>query len=154
MASSTDTVNLDLLIKLLKKSQGDSDEESLLAIRAANKQLEKVGGDWETLLRGKVKIIADPFSNLPPVTVRKAEPPSRPQPKPQPRPSNLDPVFVYNQASVYAALREREARKAANERHNRDREALERKVAEARAETKAKAKAAILDGPPPSLDNL
>lgn len=61
---SEDLPNLDLLIKCLKMTHSTNDGQALVAMRKANEQLLKFGGDWETLLRGKVKIIADPFASI------------------------------------------------------------------------------------------
>ena len=146
--ASTDAINLDLLIKLLKKSQGDSDEESLLAIRAANKQLAKVGGDWESLLRGKVKIIADPFSNLPPVTVKKAEAPSTPSTKSFVRPEFNSPHG--ETATEQVARQRREARQRLDAQYAIN--VAARKIFDA-AKEKAR-REAILSGPAPDLGNL
>ena len=55
--------NLGLLIKLLKLTTASNDAEALSAMRKANEQLIKFGGDWEALLRGKVTVIGDPFAN-------------------------------------------------------------------------------------------
>lgn len=57
-------VNLSLVIKLLKMSTSANDAEALVAIRKANAQVTAAGWDWERLLLGKVKIVADPFSTL------------------------------------------------------------------------------------------
>jgi len=87
--------NLSLLIKLLKMTTSSNDAEALLAIRNANKQLLKFGGDWESLLRRHVTIIgADPFENIaaPPPSTRAAPAtprapratPQRPPPRPGP----------------------------------------------------------------------
>lgn len=58
--------NLSLLIKLLKLTTSQSDAEALSAIRKANEQLSKFGGDWESLLRRHITIIgADPFASIP-----------------------------------------------------------------------------------------
>lgn len=81
--------SLTLLIKLLKMTASNHDNEALVAMRKATAELQKFGGDWETLLRGKVTVIGDPFENL-----RKPEPgtttPPRaqapPPPAPPPRP--------------------------------------------------------------------
>jgi hypothetical protein len=75
---------LSMLVKLLKMTTSPQDHEALVAMRKANEQLLKLGGDWEKLLFGKVTIIADPFTNLssPP----KAKPPKGEAPPP-PRPS-------------------------------------------------------------------
>lgn len=69
MAPASSELNLDLLIKLLKMMASSNDGEALMAARKATQQIEKVGGDWDALLRGKVTIIADPFagSKVPPI---------------------------------------------------------------------------------------
>ena len=72
--------SLTLLIKLLKMTTSSSDGEALVAARKANAELAKFGGDWETLLRGKVTVIGDPF-------VRKPDPDVTPSPTPQPPPA-------------------------------------------------------------------
>jgi hypothetical protein len=56
--------NLVLLIKLMKLTASSNDSEALLAIRKANEQLVKFGGDWERLLKGKVTVIGDPFESV------------------------------------------------------------------------------------------
>lgn len=100
--STEDLPNLSLLIKLLKMTTSSNDAEALLAIRNANKQLVKFGGDWESLLRSHVTIIgADPFANIapPPVsdyarpTPRPARPfrTQRPTPQPAPQPAAAPP---------------------------------------------------------------
>lgn len=93
MNAQTDVVNLDLLIKLLKMTTSSHDAEALLAMRKANEQILKVGGDWETLLRGKVTIIEDPFKNIATPdyeSPHRAPPkaPAPPTPKPPPRPQS------------------------------------------------------------------
>lgn len=81
---------LTLLCKLLKMTTSNNDGEALVAIRKANEQLAKVGGDWEKLFFGKVTVIADPFENLrkpPPAKAPYgdvAPPPRQPQPQPPP----------------------------------------------------------------------
>jgi hypothetical protein len=65
MSKTPTAINLELLIKLLKLTSSSNDGEAIVAMRKANQQVEKVGGDWETLLRGKVTIIADPFAGGP-----------------------------------------------------------------------------------------
>jgi len=91
--AATDLPNLPMLIKLLKMTTSSNDAEALLAIRKANEQLKKFGGDWETLLRGKVTIIGDPFEGVKAprfddaqVRRTQAPPPSPVAPKPQPAP--------------------------------------------------------------------
>ena len=88
-----DLPNLGMLIKLMKLTASSNDAEALLAVRKANEQLIKFGGDWEALLSGKVTVIGDPFVSLrdpPPEEVSRgrgapsAPTPPRPQPTPQP----------------------------------------------------------------------
>lgn len=104
MSETPTQVNLELLIKLLKLTTSSNDGESLSAMRKANQQIEKVGGDWETLLRGKVTIIADPFAGsgapIPDPSARAGngwQPPRRQAPQhaykpPQPRPAAPRPA--------------------------------------------------------------
>lgn len=103
-----DPPNLDILIKCMKMTTSDNDNQALVALRAANRQVAKFGGDWETILRGKIKIIGDPFSGItmPQSTPRgpagsttvpprprapAASPPPRPQAQPQPQPTSQRP---------------------------------------------------------------
>lgn len=91
--------NLGLLIKLLKMTSSTHDAEALSAMRKANEQLVKFGGDWERLLRGKVTVIGDPFIGVqaprtPPTSTRPAPPPPAPQaPRPVPTPPS-SPAYV------------------------------------------------------------
>lgn len=117
MSTTTDLPNLELLIKLLKMTTSSSDGEATVAIRKANEQLAKVGGDWETLLRGKVKIIGDPFGNVAMPQGRDQrytpKPPPRPAPpappKPAPRPSSPPPRSTYTPQDDEALRRRAEA---------------------------------------------
>ena len=61
-------------------------------MRKANQQLQKFGGDWEALLRGKVTVIGDPFADMPAPPKQEsgmARPaaPHRPRPPPPPPPA-------------------------------------------------------------------
>jgi hypothetical protein len=76
--ASEELPNLGLLIKLMKLTSSSNDSEALLAVRKANEQLVKFGGDWEKLLLGKVTVIGDPFESVAP-------------PKQQPRYTNAAP---------------------------------------------------------------
>jgi hypothetical protein len=78
MAMAEELPNLGLLIKLMKLTSSSNDSEALLAVRKANEQLVKFGGDWEKLLLGKVTVIGDPFESVAP-------------PKQQPRYTNAAP---------------------------------------------------------------
>lgn len=107
MAPASSELNLDLLIKLLNMMSSTNDNIALMSARKATQQVEKVGGDWETLLRGKVTIIADPFASasVPPVpqsnwkpNVNRSAPPPPQRPTPpwamgaaQPRPRPTPP---------------------------------------------------------------
>lgn len=108
-----DPPNLDTLIKCMKMTTHENDNQALVALRAANKQLAKFGGDWESLLRGKVKIIGDPFAsfNMPNVdrpSPRPAAPPprpaARPTPQPPPRPAAPPPPAQPFQGQRRSAL--------------------------------------------------
>jgi hypothetical protein len=103
---SKDLPNLELLIKLLKMTTSSNDGEVVVAARKANEQLAKFGSDWESLLRGKVTIIEDPFKSVdiptkaqprpaPPMAQRPPPPPPSPtptyQPRGRPRPINPSP---------------------------------------------------------------
>lgn len=90
--------DLERLIKLLKKTMGSNDHETVMAIRMTNAFLEKKGWDWERLLHGKIKVIADPFSMVKPIPkpepapARRAPPPppattTRMKPQPSPAPT-------------------------------------------------------------------
>lgn len=59
-----DLPNLSKLIKLLKMTTSSNDSEAIAFMRRANLELEKFGGDWESLLRGKVTVIGDPFDGV------------------------------------------------------------------------------------------
>lgn len=94
---------LELLIKLMKMTQAE-DNIALVAIKKANGQLLKMGTDWEALLRGKVKIIADPFANINiPAShmnpnnnqdyTPKPRPPIRPEAPPKPQPYQAPPAY-------------------------------------------------------------
>lgn len=100
-----DRFNLDLLIKMMKMTTADNDGTALVAIRKANQVVAKAGGDWESILRSKVKvtILADPFANIQmptaPATTRPTmstpkSPPTpnwRPTPQPPPRQTPYTP---------------------------------------------------------------
>lgn len=69
---------LDLLIKLLKMTASSNDGEAVVAVRKANECLKRMSTDWESLLRGKVTIIEDPFTRAAPAPrqpTRSAPPP-------------------------------------------------------------------------------
>lgn len=94
---------LELLIKLMRMTSAE-DPIALVAIKKANSHLLKMGTDWEALLRGKVRIIADPFASInipagamnpnrnqdytpPPPPRRQPTPTYAPNPPPRPRPA-------------------------------------------------------------------
>lgn len=115
-------LNLDLLIKLLKMTTSSSDGEALVAMRKANEQVAKLKTDWDSLLRSKVTIIADPFANSPVPSRDKVRrnpqpppmhPPSKPQQTRQPRPfssvhrpgAQPSPAYAAKSAQPRAARR-------------------------------------------------
>lgn len=85
MSTPEELPKLDLFIKMMKMTDAE-DSMSLVAIRKANAMLRENGWDWDKLLRGKVKIIANPFAsgapNIPPIQTRKADAPKPPPPPP------------------------------------------------------------------------
>ena len=109
-APDTELPNLGLLIKLLKMTTSNTDAEALSAMRKANQQLAKFGGDWEALLRGKVTVIGDPFLDMPspPKTeanMARPAPPPRPTPPPRPQPSTAFTGSVYQSPLPQARAR-------------------------------------------------
>jgi hypothetical protein len=87
---------LTLLIKLLKLTTSNNDSEALAAMRKANEQLPKLGGDWEKLLLGQVKVVADPFANLQAAPKPHVAETAKPKPAPQPQ---AQPTWAQQQAT-------------------------------------------------------
>jgi len=126
MAKTTDDLpNLGKLIKLMQLTKSSMDGEALSAIRMANRELDKFGGDWETLLRGKVTVIGDPFAGLatpppqrnappvrkptpppPPMQTWPKHPPVKPQPQPAPQfnPSAAQPAQPFSHMSFHKTM--------------------------------------------------
>ena len=52
----------ETFLNLMARTRSSNDAEALLAVRKANEFLDKMGLDWETMLRGKTKI-ANPKAN-------------------------------------------------------------------------------------------
>lgn len=100
---------LDLLIKMIRMTETDNDGTALVAIRKANKLLAENGWDWERLLRGKVRIVADPFASGPQVRTEPARPATMRQ-SPPPPPPYVDPAV---RASQERFARESAMRQAA-----------------------------------------
>ena len=108
----------DLLLKILRMTTSDNDNVALNAVRRANEFLSKNGWDWDKLVNAKIRIAADPFSNLqtpqsyngprhqtaptppppPPPQHRPAPPPKPPRPQAPPKPaaplSNRDNIYA------------------------------------------------------------
>src|SRR5262245_56038181 len=62
---------LELFIKLLGMTTSDNDNQALLATRKVNEYLKnKLNSDWESFVRGKIKVEADPFLGAPMPTFR------------------------------------------------------------------------------------
>lgn len=86
-----DESKLDLLIKIMKMTAAE-EAVALVALRKANALLKAEDWDWEKLLRGKVKVFADPFGAAPtPPPVNRAPPPPPPTPPRQPPPRPYAP---------------------------------------------------------------
>lgn len=122
MSDGKTSLNLELLIKLLKLTTSSNDSEALLSCRKANEQLAKFGGDWEALLRGKVTVIADPFTAAPPnsdqIHRRTSTAPSAPPPPAPPRPAPTAPPRTPSapppQPSYYQQARQKQRAYAAS----------------------------------------
>lgn len=80
---SEDLPKQELLIKLLKMTTSSNDGEAVVAVRKANSLLREAGWDWEKLIHGKIKVIADPFQNV--AVPNQGNAASRPAPPTPPR---------------------------------------------------------------------
>lgn len=72
---STGNSNLDLLIKLLGQTTSDNDNIALMAIRKANDQLKKFDLNWESFVKARITVAADPFA-IPTPNAPTAPPPA------------------------------------------------------------------------------
>lgn len=86
----------ELLLKMLNMTTSDNDGVALVALRKANALLASAGWSWESLLRAKITVVADPFATLATPTAqasrkdglhssRRSAPPPSPSPA-SPRP--------------------------------------------------------------------
>jgi len=107
----------DLLLKILRMTTSDNDNVALNAVRRANEFLSKNGWDWDKLINAKIRIAADPFSNLqtpqsyngsghraaPTPPPRPAARPPQPPPRPQAPPAPPKPAApISNRDNAYA----------------------------------------------------
>lgn len=81
----------DMLLKLLKMTTSDNDGEALVAIRKANSLLKAASWDWDKLIAGKIKVVADPFAGVNARFNNVNKPPPPPNPQPQARPYSPPP---------------------------------------------------------------
>jgi len=97
---SEDLPKQDLILKLLRMTTSTNDGEALVAIRKVNSTMASFGWDWDKLIAGKIKVVADPFGkqvqngNPNPYesrTGRRAPPPPPPPPAPRARPRPTPP---------------------------------------------------------------
>lgn len=105
-----DGLPLELLIKIMKMTTASEDTIAVAAIRKANNHIAKLGTDWESLLRGKVRIIADPFANInipqDAMNPNRNQPfrpsaPSRPAPPPKPQDTTtVPPASAFGYGSI------------------------------------------------------
>lgn len=72
----------ELLRKMLNMTTSDNDGQALVAIRKANALLESAGWSWDKLLAAKIKIVENPFKNMPnPIKPERVDaPPTTPYP--------------------------------------------------------------------------
>lgn len=95
---STELPKQEQLIKLLAMTTSTNDAEALAFMRKANALLAAAGWDWEKLIRGKIRVLEDPFKSIaepPPAPPPARTPPPRqpqPQTRPQPRPWTAHPM--------------------------------------------------------------
>ena len=107
----------DLLLKILRMTTSDNDNVALNALRRANEFLSKNGWDWDKLINAKIRIAADPFSNLetpqsyngsrhhtaPTPPPRPQAPTPQPPPRPRPAPQPPKPAApLSNRDNMYA----------------------------------------------------
>lgn len=93
------SLKVDLLTKLLGLTSSSNDNEALTAIRKANTLLRDSGWTWESLLSGKITIVADPFTGLTPPAARAAQP-EPPRTPSYPKPAN-NPNYNYASPPPY-----------------------------------------------------
>jgi hypothetical protein len=98
-------LKLDTLIKVLMMTTSDTDGEALAAMRRANSLLRAANVDWDKLLRGKVTVVADPFSTIdaPQQNSKPHYAPSPPSPPRQPVRPTPPPPPPPSQAARYAS---------------------------------------------------
>lgn len=77
------------LIKLLGMTTSANDAEALAFMRKANALLAAAGWSWEKLIRGKIRVLEDPFKSIPEPRVQPTA--SRPTPSQTPRPTWTPP---------------------------------------------------------------
>jgi hypothetical protein len=81
-----DPPDLGTIIKLMGMTGSAHDAEALSALRMATARLKKWGWTWDSILRGKIKIMPDPFANVPmPATTSRTSSGSRYTPPPPPK---------------------------------------------------------------------
>ena len=77
----------ELLRKLLKMTTSDNDNTALVAIRKANQLMTASGWDWDKLLNGKIKVVANPFASVAvPTSEKRGGTPTAPYARPAPQP--------------------------------------------------------------------
>lgn len=86
-----DPPDLDTIIKLMGMTGSIHDAEALSALRMATARLKKWGWTWDAILRGKIKIMPNPFANIPnPLTTQSGATYMRPTPTPPAPPKQFD----------------------------------------------------------------
>lgn len=93
MTPRPENKDLEQLIKLLKMTTSSVEAEAIVAMRKANDVANRLGS-WETILRGKVTVMADPFMDavVPTNTGMSRRPPPPSQHVPTP-PSSQPPPW-------------------------------------------------------------
>lgn len=84
-------LKLETFIKVILMTGSDSDGEALAAIRRANSMLRAANTNWDALLRGKVTVVADPFTSIEVPRNNASQRPAAPPPPPPPPPPRATP---------------------------------------------------------------
>lgn len=114
---SDDLPDHERIRKLLNMTTSSNDGEVLNAIRMVNRTLTKNGWDWDRLLAGKIRIVADPWKGMAPPPPKQnfaanaaaATPPRRaPRPQSPPPPPPPPRVWLDKNGVAWSTERDRD----------------------------------------------
>ena len=63
--SNDEAFSYKRLIKLLGMTTSTNDAEALVALRAANRELDRLGKTWHEFITSRLTVVADPFGSIP-----------------------------------------------------------------------------------------